>query len=143
MKISPHRIGGMFVLVLGVFTLGTAVFFLALRPPLLPEDIRHTGIDPQVLTGEFLGWLGIVFRTWGGFIAGYALALLGIGAFMLTGRARWLYWPAAIGVIVAFGRFLYSNVVLASDFLWFISFLFLLAVVAAALLAFSRDRPPG
>lgn len=138
-----NRIGGAIVLVLGIFTLGTAVFFLVLRPPLLPEDIRHTGIDPGVLTDEFLGWLSIVFRTWGGFIAGYALALLGIGLFAMTGQRRWLYWPAALGIVVAFGRFFYSNIVLSSDFLWFISFLFLLALVAATLLAFSRDRPPG
>ena len=92
---------------------------------------------------EFLAWLAIVFRTWGGFIAGYAFALLGVGLFMLTGKLRWLYWPVAFGAVIAFGRFLFSNIVLSSDFLWFISFLFLLAVVAATLLAFSRDRPPA
>ena len=143
MQSGQNRIAGAFVVALGVFTLGTAVYFLVLRPPLLPEDIRHTGIDPGMLTEEFLAWLAIVFRTWGGFIAGYALALLGVGLFMVTGKVRWLYWPVSLGAVIAFGRFLLSNIVLSSDFLWFISFLFLLAVVAATLLAFSRDRPPA
>ena len=45
----------------------------------------------------------------------------------------------ADGVVIAFGRFLFSNIVLSSDFLWFISFLFLLALIAAASLFSRRD----
>ena len=31
-------------------------------------------------------------------------ALLGVGLFMLTGKVRWLYWPVALGAVIAFGR---------------------------------------
>lgn len=81
-------LSGILLLVLGLLTMGTAVFFLVLRPALLPEDIRHTGIDPGTLPPAFLEWLGTVFRTWGGFIAGFGVLLLGIGGFLLSGRAR-------------------------------------------------------
>lgn len=134
------RLSGALLVALGVLTLGTAIFFLLLRPPLLPEDIRHTGIDVSSLPPAFLDWLRIVFRTWGGFIAGFGIVLLGIGTFTLTGRARWLHWSTAAAVLVAFGRFLFSNIVLASDFLWFISLLSLLAFGTAALLALRRGR---
>lgn len=95
-------LSGILLLVLGLLTMGTAVFFLVLRPALLPEDIRHTGIDPGTLPPAFLEWLGTVFRTWGGFIAGFGVLLLGIGGFLLSGRARCLYWATAIGAVVAF-----------------------------------------
>lgn len=130
---------GALVLVLGVLTLGTGIYFLWLRPPLLPEDILFIGVAPDVLPPPLLDWLGIVFRTWGGFIAGFGALLMGIGTFMLTGRARWLYWATALGILAAFGRFLISNIVLRSDFLWFIAAIFLLAAAAAVLLA-SKGR---
>lgn len=133
-------LSGILLLALGLLTLVTAVFFLALRPAFLPEDIRYTGIDPATLPPAFLEWLGIVFRTWGGFIAGFGVLLLGIGSFLLSGRARWLYWATAIGAVVAFGRFLFSNIVLGSDFLWFISVLFALAAATAISLLLTRGR---
>ena len=133
-------LSGILLLVLGLLTMGTAVFFLVLRPALLPEDIRHTGIDPGTLPPAFLEWLGTVFRTWGGFIAGFGVLLLGIGGFLLSGRARCLYWATAIGADVAIGRFLFSNILLDSDFLWFISALFALAAATAISLLLRRGR---
>lgn len=133
-------LSGILLLVLGLLTMGTVVFFLVLRPALLPEDIRHTGIDPGTLPPAFLEWLGTVFRTWGGFIAGFGVLLLGIGGFLLSGRARCLYWATAIGAVVAFGRFLFSNILLDSDFLWFISALFALAAATAISLLLRRGR---
>ncbi|MBS4003802.1 MAG: hypothetical protein KGZ91_10545 [Afipia sp.] len=131
MDFGKDPLSGILIFVLGVLTLGTAVYFLALRPPLLPEDIRYSGIDIATLPPAFLVWLGVVFRSWGGFIAGFGIVLLGIGTFMLTGRTRWLSWATAAGVVVAFGRFVYGNLVLSSDFLWFIAVPFFLAVGAA------------
>jgi len=140
METMPNRIAGAFVLTLGILTLGTGLYFLTLRPPLLPEDIGYMGIDPSLLPPELNGWLGIVFRTWGGFIAGFAIVLLGIGAFLFAGQVRWLYWATALGILIAFGRFLVSNIVLSSDFLWFISALFVLALVTAGSLVLMRNR---
>ncbi len=110
------------------------MYFTILRPPLLPEDVRHTGVDPTALPPAFLDWLGIVFATWGGFIAGFGIVLVGIGAFMLSTRTVWVYLGTAVGVLVAFGRFVVSNIILNSDFLWFIATMFVLAVVVAVVL---------
>ena len=133
------RLVGALVGVWGVLTVERGIYFLGLRPPLLSEDILFIGVAPDVLPPPLLDWLGIVFRTWGGFIAGFGALLMGIGTFMLTGRARWLYWATALGILAAFGRFFISNIVLRSDFLWFVAALFLLAVAAAVLLA-SKGR---
>lgn len=79
-RLRKDLLGGALTTALGVFTLGIGVYFLFLRPSLLPEDIRHTGIDAATLPVAFVDWLGIVFSTWGGFIAGFGIVLLGIGA---------------------------------------------------------------
>lgn len=75
-RIRTDVLGGSLTLALGLLTVGTGVYFLVLRPPLLPEDIRRTGIDQGALPPAFLDWLGIVFHTWGGFIAGFGISLL-------------------------------------------------------------------
>jgi len=140
MDSGKNPLSGALIFALGVLTLGTAIYFLALRPPLLPEDIRHSGIDIATLPPAFFDWLGVVFRSWGGFIAGFGIVLLGIGTFMLTGRTRWLSWATAAGVLVAFGRFVYGNTILNSDFLWFIAILFLLAAGSALSLLLRHRR---
>jgi hypothetical protein len=114
--------------------IGIAIYFLAFRPSLLPEDLRYIGGDPQALSPELRDWLGIVFHTWGGFIAGYGIMLAGTGLFMLTGRNSWLVRATALSLLIVLGRFLYSNILLSSDFLWVIAGLFALALVAASLL---------
>ena len=87
-------------------------------------------------------WLTIVFHTWGGFIAGYGVMLTGTGLFMLSGRKGWLVSATVLGLVVVFGRFLYSNIILGSDFLWIVGALFALALAASGLLALAaRVRP--
>jgi hypothetical protein len=121
---------GLVTTLLGLVTTGIGTYFLFLRAPLLPEDIRYTGI---------------VFATWGGFIAGFGVVLLGAGIYFWSGRRHWLLFGIAAGVLIAFGRFLYSNVLLGSDFLWFIAVAAALALIVAVALivqAIRRNRRP-
>lgn len=132
---SNHRAAGILVIVLGVLTVATGLYFLALRPPMLPEDVRVTGVSPDSLTPAFLGWLTVVFRTWGGFVTGFGIVLGGFGVTLLSGHVNASRWGIMTGVVIAFGRFLYSNIVIGSDFLWFIMLLFGLAVATVVALA--------
>ena len=136
---ARERIGGVLLLILGVLTLGTGSYFLLLRPPLLPEDVRFTGVDPRLLDPRMITWLGIVFRTWGGFMAGFGILLGAVGWNLLSAREGLLRWGATAAVLVAFGRFLLSNLILHSDHLPFISAMFAIAIVAASRLV--RRRP--
>mgnify|MGYP002621441271 CR=1 FL=1 len=74
MQTAQNRLSGGLLTILGVLAFGTGVYFLGIRPTLLPEDIRFSGIDEAILPQAFLDWLGIVFRTWGGFITGFGIA---------------------------------------------------------------------
>ncbi len=127
------------LLVLGVLSSGTGIYFMVLRPPYLPEDARFTGVTSAEVPESLLRWLAIVFRTWGGFVFGMALCFLGLSAFLFSRRRFWLRIGVGSGVLFAFGSFLVSNIQLHSDFLWFVSLLFAVALASAALL-FTRRR---
>jgi hypothetical protein len=135
-----ERIGGITLLCLGILTLGTGAYFLFFRPALLPEDIRFTGADARLLDPRMAAWLRIVFRTWGGFMAGFGILLAAVGGNLFSARQGALRWGAAAAVLVAFGRFLVSNLQLRSDYLPFIGGMFTIAGAAAGLLIFSRNR---
>jgi hypothetical protein len=138
-----HRAGALLLVVLGVLTLGTGLHFLFVRPPMLPEDVRFTGIEPRLLSPRMLEWLRVVFRTWGGFLAGFGVLLASVGAHLLTRRPAPLYIGTALAVSVAFGGFLASNIQLQSDYLPFIGLLFMMAVSAAACLLAGTDGWAG
>ena len=133
--------GAVLVLVLGVLTTGTGVYFSFFRPPMLPEDILFTGVRTELVTAELLAWLQIVFRTWGAFTVGFGVLLASAGAYLRTGRLAVLRFGIAAAIVLAFARFLVSNVILRSDFLWFIALLFVLAVTTAACLLIDARRP--
>lgn len=135
-----ERIGAVILLALGILTLGLGAYFSFLRPALLPEDLRFTGVDPERLDPRMVAWLRIVFRTWGGFMAGLGILLGAVGGNLLSPRPGVLQWGAAAAVLVGFGRFLLSNLQLRSDYLPFVAGLFTIAAVAASLLMFSRPR---
>jgi hypothetical protein len=137
------RTGGVLLLILGILTVGTSAYFLFFRPPLLPEDIRFTGADPLLLDPRMATWIGIVFRTWGGFMTGFGLLICAVGGSLLSGRQGVLRWGAAAAVLVAFGRFLVSNVEIRSDFKPFVAILFAIAIATAARLLIGRHRMDG
>jgi hypothetical protein len=133
------------LLLLGVLTCGTGIYFMAIRPAMLPEDVRFTKLVPQEMPPEALGWLQIVFQTWGAFVFGFGILLVALACFIMKRRPAFLRWGVPVALVVPFGRFLVSNVVLRSDYLWFVGALFALSaltVVGFALPA-PRTAKPG
>lgn len=124
----------------GLLTVGTGVYFMTLRPALLPEDLRFAALDRTQIPMALVPWLQIVFRTWGGFIVGLGLCLLGQGASCIAGRSGLATMGTTLGLLFAFGSFLVSNIQIRSAFLWFIVLLFFGAVAIATLLALSWRR---
>jgi len=111
-----------------------------LRPPLLPEDLRALGVDAQSLPPSLLRWLSIVFTTWGAFIAAFGVLLLGIARRLSGDRTDVLRWATALGILIAFSRFLWSNIILHSDFLAFIAPLCVFALITAMLVVFDKTE---
>lgn len=140
---SRERIVAGLLGAVGVLTLGVGLYFVAVRPSMLPEDLRFTGIDPQLLPSRMSEWLRIVFRTWGGFTAGLGVVLMGMAGFLLTGRGAVLRWATGAALVGSFGQFLASNLLLRSDYRIFIAIVFGLAVLAASGLTLGWRRERG
>ena len=59
---------------------------------------------------EMVDWLRIVFRTWGGFMTGFGVLMASVAMYMITSRAILLSCGLVFALLVAFGRFLASNI---------------------------------
>jgi hypothetical protein len=128
------------VFALALLTIGVGLYVAFFRPPLLPEDLRALGVNAKSLPASLLAWLSVVFATWGAFIAAFGVLLLGIARTLSGARTDVLRWATAFAILIAFGRFLWSNLVLRSDFLGFIAPLCVLALATAVLLIFEKNH---
>jgi len=113
---------------LGLAALGIGLYFLFLRPAMLPEDLRFTEVRPGEVPARLLDWLTIVLRTWGGFMAGFGVVLIAVATSFFRATKRLLSVGTAVGVIVAFGQFFLSNLTISSDYLVVVGLLFGLAL---------------
>lgn len=123
--------------VLGVVLAGIGVFFLGMRPALLPEDLRFLGrsdaeVDQQL--PQLRTWLRLVFMVLGGHALAFGILTVYVAATgVREGRgsavlAVAVAGAASIGVMVA------VNLVLRSAFRWAlaaVSLLWVAAIVAA------------
>lgn len=96
------------------------LYFLLLRPALLPEDIRYMELSPAELAAvrpRLEAWLAHVFRVMGGYVAtGVLTVTLAATAFRAHHRAAVI--GALIGGAASIGLMEGVNFVLGSDFNW-------------------------
>ena len=93
---------------LGVLTMATGLYLMLLRPSVLPEDRRFMALAESEIPAAMRSWLSIVFRTWGGFMVGFGLCVLGRAMGEATGRDCWSRRGMAAGLVLAFASFLLS-----------------------------------
>ena len=115
----------------GIALVGTGLYFIVLRPPLLPEDLRYMGLSAgqlDIVRPRLEAWLSNVFLVMGGYV-------LATGALTITLAAtsfRAHHWGAAIGALIggaaSIGLMAAENFVINSDFKWMI---FLMALLWA------------
>ena len=103
--------------------MGLGLYFVLIRPPLLPEDLRFMGATLDQIQSTMPGlliWLRRVFWVVGGFM--FAAGLLTLYVAQTTFRAhstgtRWVISIAALGSI---GWMAVVNIMIDSDFKWLI-----------------------
>ena len=120
----------------GVILIGTGFYFLLLRPPLLPEDIRYIALPPaqfDILRPRLELWLTHVFRVMGGYVlaTGVLMVTLAVTSF------RQHSTPAAIGALIggvaSIGWMAVVNFLINSDFKWVLLAMALLWAVSLVL----------
>lgn len=105
----------------GVALVCIGAFFMFLRPPLLPEDVRFVGLSLQQLQAEqprMASWLERVFQVLGGYAVASGVLTVTIAATSFRRHER----SALLGVLAAgaasIGWMVFVNFVIGSDFRW-------------------------
>jgi uncharacterized membrane protein HdeD (DUF308 family) len=127
----------------GITLMGAGLYFLFLRPPLLPEDVRYMGLSPAEL-GPIMprleAWLTQVFRVMGGYVVATGVLTVTLA----TTAFRTHHWGAGIGALIAgaasIGWMAVVNFIIDSDFKWSLLAMALLWAASLALFWFEQQR---
>jgi hypothetical protein len=127
----------------GATLIAMGAYFVFIRPPLLPEDLRFIGLSSSQVGATMPGlpgWLTHVFRVMGGHIA--AAGVLTITLALTSFREH--QWSAAIGVLVAgaasIGWMVIVNFMINSDYKWLLLAMSALWACSLALFWFERGK---
>jgi hypothetical protein len=123
----------------GIWQLGLGAYFILIRPPLLPEDLRFMGTtqaEVAVAVPGLARWLGLVFMVMGGFMASSGVLTLHMALATMPKRAAGtaLAFSMALGVGLMSG----VNFALRSDFRWLLSIPVLVGLSGLAFYAARR-----
>ncbi len=103
----------------GVWLVALGFYFIAVRPPLLPEDARFMGTSPAQIRAAVPGldgWLKKVFTVMGGFIAGTGVLTVFVAWAGVASHGT--SWALALTGVVTVGLMSATNFTLRSDFRW-------------------------
>ena len=128
----------------GLWLIALGVYFIALRPALLPEDLRYMGTtlaQARVALPGLEGWLAQVFTVLGGFIAGTGVLTVFIALAPAPRRTGTLLALALSGLSTV-GLMSASNFALHSDFRWLLLVPAVLWFAGLLVLGLPTPTPP-
>ena len=105
----------------GVWLVGLGLYFIFLRPPLLPEDPRFMGATLEQIRISLPGleaWLRKVFTVMGGFMAGAGVLTVFVATAAMPVRLRGAPWAIGVSGALTVALMSATNFVLHSDFKW-------------------------
>lgn len=119
---SPARSAASWLLTAcGVWLVGLGLYFIAVRPPLLPEDARFMGVAATQIQAAVPGleaWLKKVFTVMGGFMAGAGVLTVFIATVAMPRRLKGASWAIALAGALTVALMSATNFALQSDFRW-------------------------
>ena len=119
----------------GLLLVAMGIYFVLLRLPLLPEDLRYIGSTLQNAKQNIpglLNWLKKVFWVMGGYIFTTGLLTVFIALTSLRTRSQGAFVIVAIAGISSIGSMAVVNFIIDSDFKWVllaITFLWVIALI--------------
>ena len=105
----------------GVWLAGLGLYFVLLRPPLLPEDLRFLGATLAQIQTAVPGlevWLNRVFTVMGGFMAGAGVLTVFVATVAMPARLKGTGWVMALSGGLTVVLMSATNFALGSDFRW-------------------------
>lgn len=105
----------------GVILMGLGLYFVFLRPPLLPEDPRFMGTTPEQILAIMPGllvWLRRVFWVMGGYMFSAGLLTVYVAMTSFRNRHRGAAVVAGLAGLASIGLMAAVNFMIDSDFKW-------------------------
>lgn len=105
----------------GVWLMALGLYFMFMRPPLLPEDPRFMGTTLEqirISVPGLEGWLRKVLTVLGGFMAGAGVLTVFVATVAVPLRSRGTPWVLAISGALTVVLMSATNFALHSDFKW-------------------------
>lgn len=119
------------------------LYFLVLRPPLLPEDIRFMALSDgqfQAVQPRLEAWLSPVFQVMGGYILATGVLTITLATTAYRAHHRGAGVGAFIGGLASIGLMAAVNFAIDSDFKWLLLGLALLWAVSLAVFWLEENR---
>jgi hypothetical protein len=126
----------------GLILIGLGLYFIFIRPPLLPEDPRFMGtslIEIQSVIPGLLIWLRRVFWVLGGFMFAVGLLIACTAVTLFQNPSRGVRFVVALASLTSIGWMAVVNFLIDSDFKWMLLG-FNLPWVAALILSWTESR---
>lgn len=105
----------------GVTLILAGLYFILLRPPLLPEDLRFMSVSEEQLgeVGPRLeAWLTQVFRVMGGYVLATGVLATTLAATAYRAHSRGTGVGVLLGGMTSIGLMATVNFTIDSDFKW-------------------------
>lgn len=122
-KSSPTSwpLSAVLLMLFGIMLIGMGVYFAALRPPLLPEDLRYIGasqLQLEAAAPRLAIWLAQVFRVMGGYVAATGILMITVAVTAFRAHCPGAAIGVLFGGLVSIGWMAVVNFMIDSDFKW-------------------------
>ena len=118
---TRHYLSSWLIGACGVWLVGLGLYFVAVRPLLLPEDTRFIGATAAQIQAAVPGlgdWLKRVFAVMGGFMAGAGVLTVFVAVVVMPLRMKGTSWAIALTGLLTVALMSGMNFALRSDFRW-------------------------
>ena len=105
----------------GIWLVGLGLYFIFLRPPLLPEDPRFMGTTLTQVQASVPGlqrWLSKVFTVMGGFMASTGVLTIFMALAAIPARLPGTSWAIALSGVLSVALMSATNFAIHSEFKW-------------------------
>ena len=128
----------------GAIAMALGLYFVFLRPPVLPEDLRFVGTSMTQLQASMPGllpWLRRVFWVLGGYMFATGLLTTYAAVTVFRARARGAAGVVALAGLASVGWMAVVNFIIGSDFKWLLLSFVIPWALALALYRIERSAP--
>jgi hypothetical protein len=129
----------------GIAVMGIGSYFIFLRPPLLPEDLRFLTLPASqldIVRPRLELWLAHVFIVLGGYAVATGVLTIALAATSFRAHSRGAAIGASIGGAASIGLMAAVNFAIGSDFKWVLFGIALLWLCSLGLFWVEASREP-